>query len=165
MTAEKDTEEVDVVRFVGRDDILLFDDRQYETVEVPEWSPPGEPPALVRIRGLTGAERDSWEASIMKENDPEAGRGRTRVRLEYSELRSKLVVRCIVDAEGNRIFSDADARKVSAKSASAIQRIFERCQKLSRLTDEDVDELVKGSSGPTQNGAAGSTSPTTSESP
>jgi len=76
--------------------------------------------------------------------------------MDYSDLRAKLIVRSIVDGDGNRVFTDMDVRALGRKSASALQRIFEVCQRLSRLTDEDVDELVGNSDG-TRNGDTGST--------
>lgn len=130
---------VSVRKLLGRDDILWFDDRQYEYVEVPEW---GEG-AVVKVRGMTGSERDAFEGSLMKES---ADRKRG-TRMDWTDLRSKLIVRCVVDEQGERIFTDADVKAVGNKSAAALQRIFEVCQKLSRLTDEDVDELVGNSNG------------------
>ena len=53
---------------------------------------------------------------------------------------------------------------VARADASALQRIFEVCQRLSRLTDEDVEELVGESSGD-RSASNGSGSPLTSVSP
>lgn len=117
-----------------RERILAFDDQQFEDVEVPEWQ------TTVRVRGLTGAERDAWEGSLMRQE------GR-RARVDYSNVRAKLIVRCVVDRDGNRIFEDRDEPALGRKSASALQRIFEVAQRLSRLTDEDVEELTGNSSG------------------
>lgn len=128
-------------RLLSRDDILLHDDRQYEYVEVPEWGTG----AVVKVRGMTGTERDAWEASLIREEG--SGTGRRRTRMDYSDLRAKLIVRSVVDEEGNRIFQDRDVALVGGKSAAALQRLFEVCQRLSRLTDEDVEELTKNFNG------------------
>jgi len=146
----------ELVHFAGRE-ILDYDDRQYETVEVPEWNQDGAT-VFVRLRGLTGSERDAWEASLLKD---EGGR---RPKMDYTNLRAKLIVHSWVDGDGRRVFNDRDAPALGRMSASALQRLFEVCQKLSRLTDEDVEELTKNSNA-AENGATGSDSPTTSVSP
>jgi len=146
----------ELVTFASPADIRLLDDRSYETVEIPEWSHDGQK-TLVRVRGLTGAERDGWEASLLRDG----GGGRGRPKMDYSDLRAKLIVRCWVDGDGQRVCRDSDAQWLTQKSASALQRIFEVCQKLSRLTDEDVDELTGNSPGRDQNEENGSGSPTT----
>ena len=142
-----------------RERILALDDRQYEEVDVPEWREVlGSEP--LRVRGLTGTERDAWEASLLR--DTPGGRGRPR--MDYSDLRAKLVVRCVVDESGRRVFTDRDIGALGGKSASALQRIFEVAQRLSRLTDEDVEELTGESKGGPSS-ANGSGSAPSSESP
>lgn len=101
-----------------------------EYVDVPEWA------GRVRVRGLTGAERDELEASMLE------GRGKNQ-RVNLRNFRAKLVALSIVDAEGKRIFSDADVQALGATSAKALNRVFETAQRLSGLTDEDVEELTE----------------------
>lgn len=114
---------------LSRDQILQAQDLPTETVEVPEWG--GE----VIIRGLTGAERDQFEQSIVET------RGKnTKVNLR--NIRAKLVVLCCVDEQGNRIFRDEDAEVLGRKSAVALNRVFEVAQRLSGLRPEDVEELA-----------------------
>jgi hypothetical protein len=151
-----DTEPVsgEVVHFATRDEILGFDDKNYEAVEVPEWGKG----VVVRVRSLTGSERDSWEASMLQDN------GKGRRTTTWIDARAKLIVRCMVDGDGNRLFTDADTKAVGQKSSAALQRIFEVAQRLSRLTDEDVEEVTKASSDD-QSASNGSGSPPTSEYP
>ncbi|WP_433699102.1 hypothetical protein [Nocardiopsis sp. CA-288880] len=122
------TETAETEEFLGRDAILSADDRLYDTVAVPEWG------GKVRIRSLTGTERDRFEADV-------AGNGK---KLRLDNVRSKFVAKCIIDAKGNQVFSSsgADIAALGKKNASALNRVFEACQKLSGLTDEDVDELL-----------------------
>jgi hypothetical protein len=120
--------------FAGREQILALDDRLFEEVDVPEWN------TKVRVRGLTGSERDAWEASLVRED----GSGRRR-RMDYSNLRAKLIVLSVVDAGGNRVFEPTDTAALGRKSASSLERIFEVARRLSRLTDEDVEELTGNS--------------------
>ena len=112
--------------FLGRDAILGADDLAYDTVPVPEWG------GNVRIRALTGTERDRFEAEV-------AGNGK---RLKLDNVRAKFVARCIVDAKDNQVFGTADVAALGRKNAAVLNRVFEACQKLSGLTDEDVDELL-----------------------
>lgn len=115
-----------------RDQILKAQDLPTEDVPVPEWG------GTVRVRALTGAERDAFEQSIVEQ------RGRS-ARMNLQNLRAKLVALTVVDEEGNRIFSDSDAKLLGKKSALALNRVFEVAQKLSGLTSEDVEELTKNS--------------------
>lgn len=115
-----------------RDAILNVLDLQTEDVEVPEWG------GMVRVRGLTGSERDAFEQSIMEQ------RGRD-VALNLRNIRAKLVALSVVDEQGNRVFSDADVKALGQKSAMALQRVFEVAQRLSGLRNEDVEELAKNS--------------------
>lgn len=112
-----------------RDDILAATELDREEVEVPEWG------GVVMVRALTAAERDDFEASCIESKGKSQG-------LTYQNLRAKLVVRSLVDAEGTRIFKDGDAAALGKCSASAVQRVFAVAQRLSRLTAEDVEELA-----------------------
>lgn len=115
---------------LSRDDILKAEDIVTEEIEVPEWG------GTVTVRGLTGRERDEFEAGIMER------RGR-RMIPNVANVRAKLVVRCCVDDEGNRLFKDADAEALGDKSAGATNRIYEVAARLSGMTDEDIEELVE----------------------
>lgn len=94
-----------------RDQILKAQDLPSEDVPVPEWG------GTVRVRALTGAERDAFEQSIVEQ------RGRS-ARMNLQNLRAKLVALTVVDEEGNRIFSDSDAKLLGKKSALALNRVF-----------------------------------------
>ncbi len=109
-----------------REAILSADDLGFELVDVPEWG------GKVRIRALSGVERDRFEAEI-------SGNGK---RLKLDNVRAKLVATCAVDAEGGPLFSKADVTALGRKSAAGLNRVFESAQKLSGLTDGDVDELL-----------------------
>jgi hypothetical protein len=114
---------------LSRDLILDANDLGFEDLEVPEWG------GTVRVRALTGAERDAYEASMSQQ------RGKNYVR-NLANIRAKLVVRSVVDENGDRLFTDQDANALGTKSAAALDRIFEVAAKLSRLSEEDVEELA-----------------------
>lgn len=113
-----------------RDAILKATDLPHEDVDVPEWG------GTVRVRTLTGAERDQFEASIVEL------RGKKR-KINTANIRAKLVALSVVDEQGNRLFSDADVALLGKKSAAALDRVFAVAQRLSGVTEDDVEELEK----------------------
>jgi hypothetical protein len=118
--------------FLGRDHILAVDDVQIEEIEVPEWS------TWVRVRGMTGKERDAFEASVVKQ------RGKN-TEFNMKDARAKLVVLCTVDENGDRIFTQADIPALTEKSSKALDRIFTVAQRLSGISKEDLNEMTKNS--------------------
>lgn len=116
---------------LSRDQILGADDRTYEIVTCPEWG--GD----VRLRSLTGSERDEWENSLVRQ----VGNKRT---LSVRNMRAKLIALSAVDADGQPLFTPADVIKLGSKNAAPLDRLFEACQRLSGLSDEDVKELEEG---------------------
>lgn len=113
------------------DAIRAADDLAYETLDVPEWG--GE----VRVRGLTAAERDLYDREIIKIDK----QGNTSVgRLE--NLRALLVVRCLVDDKGERMFRDGDARMLGEKSSAVIGRIYDVAARLSGMREQEVEEAA-----------------------
>ncbi len=116
--------------FLDRATILAAPDVQTEELHVPEWG------GWLRVRGLTGKERDAFETSIT------VGRGKNQ-EINTRNARAKLVVRCVVDDQGNKVSSETDVNALGEKSAAALQRVFDLCRKLSGLSEEDVEELTE----------------------
>ena len=112
-----------------RDDILAVKDIQIELVPVPEWG--GE----VYIKGMSGLERDAFEASVIEQKG-------NKQKVNMANVRAKLAAQTLCDEEGNRLFNDADIKELGKKSASALQRVFEVAQRLSGIGDADVEELA-----------------------
>lgn len=115
-----------------RDMILAASDIVTEEVAVPEWG------GSVLVRGLTGAQRDKFEASMF-----ELRQGKQVLRL--NNLRAHLVALSVVDEQGQRLFSEADIAELGGKSCAALQRIWNVARRLSGLSDSDVEELTKNS--------------------
>lgn len=111
--------------YLSRDAILSAPDLEYEDVRVPEWG------GVVRVRGMTGAERDQWEAALLDGDK----------KLTRRQVRATLVALTVVDEQGRRLFSEEDVERLGAKSARALQRVFNVAQRLSRLSLEDVEKL------------------------
>lgn len=115
-----------------REQILGATDIITEVVPVPEWG--GE----VLVRSLSGAERDRFEASIVDV------RGKRR-SVNLLNVRARLVALAIVDESGQQVFRAGDVEALGAKSAAALSRVFDAAQRLSGLSDDDVEELKKNS--------------------
>jgi len=122
--------------FLSREAILNVSDLQQEEVFIAEWN------GYVIVRGMNGAERDAFEASMVEK------RGKSR-EVNLANIRAKLVAKTVIGPDGKRLFSDHDAEALGKKSAAALQRIFEVAQRLSGLSNEDVEELA-GNSATTQ---------------
>lgn len=120
------------MKLLTRDEILNATDFQYEEVEVPEWG------GAVRVKSLSGIERDRFEDSIFQQ------KGKQLVR-NFKNFRAKLVSLTVVDGEGKRMFTEKDVDVLGNKSAAALDKVFSVAQRLSGLTKEDVDELTKNS--------------------
>ena len=119
--------------FLGKDAILNADDLTVDEVEVPGWG------GTVRVKGLTGVERDDWEASrVDMKAKVKAGQARPQNLVNW---RASLVVRTVVGEDGKLLFSDKDIVALGKKSALAITKVFDKAMQLSGLTDEDEKEL------------------------
>lgn len=106
-----------------KDQILAADDRPFEDVDVPEWD------VKVRVRGLSGTERDAYEARAVKLHQ-----GGKDVELRLADFRSRLLVKCLHDPETNeRIFEDNEIVKLGSKSGQVIDRLFDVAQELSGM--------------------------------
>jgi hypothetical protein len=135
---------------LSKDQIWQADDIRVEDVPVPEWSPPGEV-GHVRLRGLMGSERDKFEAGSLKR-----GKGGQR-EVEIRNLRARLVAACAINEDGGPMFSAGDVLHLSQKSAAALDRLFKVAQRLSGLSDDDVEELVEDfDDGPSGSSTSGS---------
>lgn len=118
--------------FLGRDEILDFDDISTEVVPVPEWGPN----AAVRLKVLSAAERDAFEASTVTTKG-----GKQKPNL--ANLRARLVARCMVDGDGKRVFESGDVARLGNKSSKALDRLFAKCQEINGFSDKDIEELAE----------------------
>lgn len=113
---------------LSKEQILECKDIGSETVNIPEWY--GE----VTVKGLTLAEKDEWTESIMQGGEANV-KGAT----------AKLCIMCMRDDAGARLFSLDDVDALQAKSAAALDRVFQVAQRLSGIGQEDIEETVKNS--------------------
>ena len=116
---------------LNRDDILKAQDIQIEELQVPEWG------GSVFVKGMTGAERDSFEASIVET------RGKN-TKVNMQNIRAKLVAYSACDKEGTLLFEPKDIKDLGKKSAAALQRVFDKASELSGISEKDIGELAEG---------------------
>lgn len=114
------------IKALDRTTILAADDVQTKLVQVPEWG------GAVYVKAMTGAMRDAWEQMLVKEGAS-----------SIENARAKLLVISVVDEDGNRLFTDADIQALGEKSGSALTRLANVAQKLSRLGEKELEDAVK----------------------
>ena len=125
--------------YLSRDAILQREDIVTEDVEVPEWG------GTVRVRGMSGVERDAFEAGLIQQPASNGARRRKQEpqQTNMANIRAKLASWCCVDAQGGRLFTESDAQALGGKNAAALARIFDVATRLSGITEEDVDEMAQ----------------------
>lgn len=111
-----------------RDLILSADDVKREKVSVPEWG--GD----LFVATMSGAARDAWEQTLVTRKN-----GKAEPNLE--NMRARLVVACVVDDQGARIFSDADAEALGKKSSKVLEKLAKVAQRLNGIGDSELEEL------------------------
>jgi len=116
--------------------ILQADDLPREKVDVPEWG------GFVFVRTLTAGERDEFESEMVLF----AGKGKTTTNMgALKRTRARLCARAMCGEDGQRIFSDEDVEALAAKSAAALDRVYEVAARLSKIGAKDLEELEKNS--------------------
>lgn len=115
--------------FLTKEEIFAADDIKSEVVHVPEWG--GD----VRVKAMTGAERDAFEQSITTRT------GKV-FKSNMENVRAKLCAFTIVDEAGNLLFKEREIEQLGAKSAAVLDRVFTVAQRLAGLSDADVEDLA-----------------------
>ena len=116
--------------YLNKEQILGAKDLTHEDVEVKEWG------GTVRVRVMTGAERDAFEQSVFNSKGKD---GVGNVKL----YRSKLLVSTLVDEDNKRMFTDKDIETLGAKSSVPIDKLATVAMKVNGLLATDIDEVVK----------------------
>ena len=116
--------------FLSRDQIRGVVDAKFEDVEVPEWG------GSVRVKALSGAERDAFEASLTEQKGK-------KIRMRMQNVRARLVRLTCVDEKGVLIFQPSDEHWLGEKNAAALDRVFSVAMRLAGMRDEDIEELTE----------------------
>ena len=118
---------------LGRDAILAAMDIRYEYVDTPEWG------GRVRVRSLTGSERDQYDAETYAGQQAAKAQGRSGL---LTDFRLRRVAKAIVDDDGKRVFTDKDVAALGEKNAAVIDRIDDVVVRLSGMGTTSVDEGI-----------------------
>lgn len=129
--------------------ILAADKKKTKEVPVREWG------GSVMLQELSAAERDLWEAESFITEPGEDGEA--VARFNPKQARARLVVRCLVDDKGKRLFQDDEVASVGSLSASSVQKLFEAARALNAISASDIEEL-EGNSGAAPSGGSSSSS-------
>lgn len=121
--------------------ILGAADLKHEDLPVPAWG------GTVRIRAMTGMERDAFRTSIASEAGVPVGR-----------FSAALLAATIVDEFGVRLFTVDDIEALQAKSAASLDGPAEVAMRLNGLGAKSGPDAAKNS-GSDQSGDSGSASP------
>lgn len=87
----------------------------------------------------TARERDAFEATLV------TGTGK-KAQLSTDNVRARMLVRWVSDADGTRLFGDNEADAMGELGAKTVDAIYRAIQRESGITDDDVEELA-GNSG------------------
>jgi CO/xanthine dehydrogenase FAD-binding subunit len=108
-----------------RDAILAVNDTILTSVEVPEWG------GTVYVRPMTGRDRDAYDMELVNSGG------------KIENMRARLAVRVVCDANGELMFKPDDAELLGKKNARALDRIYAAMESSSKVTSEGVESLKK----------------------
>ena len=128
--------------FLTRADLLASKEnpRRFKDVTIPELG--GK---KIRVQSMTALERGKYEAQF---TDRKTGKSRMELVAQAREL---LAVQCCVDEQGNKLFTPDDVRTLNDVDAAILDRIADAARELSRIGQDDYEELLGNSEG-TANG-------------
>ncbi len=98
-------------------DILSANDTKIERVDLPELA------GFVYVKTMTGAEKDAFDSSLLVTS----GGHREVVPLN---ARAKFLVHVICDAEGHKLFTEADVERLGQKSSAVLDRLWKAARRL-----------------------------------
>jgi hypothetical protein len=94
---------------------------------------------VVNVAAMTGTARDSFEKDTVQLSSAEDEYG------HMTNFRARLLVRCLVDDNGERLFGDDDAAVLGAIWCSPLDKAFDVAKRLNGFSPEDIKELEKNS--------------------
>lgn len=112
---------------LSKDQILGAEDLKTQTVEVPEWG--GD----VVVSEMSAVDRMEWELDAFDEDGKPSA----------ENWKVKLAARCIVDENGERMFSADDLAAFGKKSGKAIDRVYMAALEVNAMGKEAAEEVEK----------------------
>lgn len=116
-------------KFLSKLDVINADDKKPIELFIPEWN------GYVKIKHMSGAERDKWEA----------GNKRKDGSFDYQNFRARLAVLTLLDADNQPMFTASEVNELGKKSGVALDRIFTVILETNKITEKDVEDMAKNS--------------------
>lgn len=111
------------MEFLTKEQILKVSDIDSEIVAVKEWN------GKVCVRGLNAAERGEME-NILNDSS----------KIDFGNIRARVLSWTIIDSKTKeKLFTENDITDLNKKSAAVLDKLFTIVQKLSKLTNEDIE--------------------------
>jgi hypothetical protein len=133
-----------IMKLLNKKAILGADDLKHEDVEVPQWG------GTVRVRMMTGAERDEFRTLIAASEDGVA----------IGRFSASLLAVTLVDEQGARLFTTEEIDHLAEKSAASIDKIAAVAMRLNGLGGAASEAATKNSaSGQSDDSGSGSPLP------
>ncbi len=110
---------------LSRDAILNINDTALVQVDVPEWG------GAVYVRPMSGRDRDAYDLEMVQAGG------------KIENMRARIAVRVVCDADGNLMFKPEDADALGKKSAKALDRIYAAMESTSKTTADGIAQLKK----------------------
>ena len=110
-------------------------DVPFEDVEVPEWG------GTVRIRTMDGTARDRYDMELLSRI--KKGKDGKVEKSSMVGLPRLLLVHCLVDEQGELLFSVSEIEELTKKSGAVIEKLFKVAGKLNGL-DLEAEEQALG---------------------
>lgn len=113
-----------------------------QVVDVPAWSTPDQlargEVVQVKIRELTGSERDNYEAGMLTIK----AKGRTVDRsLNLQNARARLCAFVMIDDKGDRLYRDNEIHLLGKLPAAGLDTIYDAATRLSGITEDEKEQL------------------------
>lgn len=99
-----------------------------ERVDLPEFGPDKH----CIVWGFNAKERTDFELSLQT----------SKGKLNLKQVRERLIVACVRDEQGNKLFTADDIEAIGEQSSQVVQRIFNVAMRLSGFSDSDVEKLA-----------------------
>ncbi len=130
------------MRLLNKLAILGALDLKHEDVEVPAWG------GTVRVRVMTGAERDEFRTAIQSDDGVPVGK-----------FSVALLAATLIDEAGIRLFTMDEVDQLAEKNASSLDKVAAIAMRLNGLGGSAVEDAVKNSvSGQSDDSGSGSPS-------
>lgn len=107
--------------------ILQTPDLKWEDVHVPEWK------GTVRLKTLTGSERDQFDAETSGE-----GEG-----INLKNFRARLIAACAIDHEANPVFTPPHIEELGKKSGVVLDRLFKVAKRINAIGADAEEKAAK----------------------